>query len=174
MLAIIIGTFCETRHVSSSNWYEMDYAPKKRIGNYELWFANRFSDNGQASEITLNRFNSWILYSFSLFDTKIDAHQVIRFLRNSDWNVQLDHVSCCNGGYNAVISVIVATKLGASRHDSSASKSSTNSLVSSVPLREPTAHTSLVSEARILHTTPPELPANWIGLVTGWWWLQCQ
>uniref|UniRef100_A0A6B0V2P4 Putative secreted protein n=1 Tax=Ixodes ricinus TaxID=34613 RepID=A0A6B0V2P4_IXORI len=38
------------------------------------------------------------------------------------------------------------------------SKSSTRSLVSSVPLREPTAHTSLVGDARSRHTTPPEPP----------------
>ncbi|KAG8224225.1 hypothetical protein J437_LFUL002681 [Ladona fulva] len=40
----------------------------------------------------------------------------------------------------------------------STSKSSTNNLVSSVPFRLPTAHTSLVSLALILHTTPPLPP----------------
>lgn len=42
----------------------------------------------------------------------------------------------------------------------STSKSSTSSLVSSVPLRLPTAHTSLVLEARIRHTTPPLPPLS--------------
>ena len=39
-----------------------------------------------------------------------------------------------------------------------ASKSRTKSLVSSVPFLEPTAHTSFVGLARILHTTPPLPP----------------
>lgn len=42
----------------------------------------------------------------------------------------------------------------------SASKSRTSSLVSSVPFLEPTAHTSLVGLDRILHTTPPEPPES--------------
>ena len=42
----------------------------------------------------------------------------------------------------------------------SASKSSTSSLVSSVPFLEPTAHTSLVGLERILQTTPPEPPES--------------
>lgn len=45
-------------------------------------------------------------------------------------------------------------------HFMSTSKSSTSSLVSSVPLRLPTAHTSLVLEARIRHTTPPLPPLS--------------
>jgi len=40
------------------------------------------------------------------------------------------------------------------------SKSNTNNLVSSVPLRLPTAHTNLVSLARIRHTTPPLPPLS--------------
>ena len=42
----------------------------------------------------------------------------------------------------------------------STSKSSTSSLVSSVPLRLPTAHTSLVWLARTRHTTPPLPPLS--------------
>lgn len=42
----------------------------------------------------------------------------------------------------------------------STSKSRTSSLVSSVPLRLPTAQTSLVSLARIRHTTPPDPPLS--------------
>ena len=42
----------------------------------------------------------------------------------------------------------------------SASKSNTRSLVSSVPFLEPTAHTSLVGLERILQTTPPEPPES--------------
>lgn len=45
-------------------------------------------------------------------------------------------------------------------HLSSTSKSSTSSLVSSVPFLLPTAHTSLTLEARILHTTPPLPPLS--------------
>lgn len=45
-------------------------------------------------------------------------------------------------------------------HFMSTSKSSTSSLVSSVPLRLPTAHTSLVLEARMRHTTPPLPPLS--------------
>lgn len=40
------------------------------------------------------------------------------------------------------------------------SKSNTNNLVSSVPLRLPTAQTNLVSLARIRHTTPPLPPLS--------------
>lgn len=43
---------------------------------------------------------------------------------------------------------------------SAASKSNTNNLVSSVPLRLPTAHTSLVLEHRTRHTTPPLPPLS--------------
>lgn len=42
----------------------------------------------------------------------------------------------------------------------STSKSSTRSLVSSVPFRLPTAHTSFVFEALIRHTTPPLPPLS--------------
>lgn len=42
----------------------------------------------------------------------------------------------------------------------SASKSSTNNFVSSVPFRLPTAHTNFVSLALIRHTTPPEPPLS--------------
>lgn len=42
----------------------------------------------------------------------------------------------------------------------STSKSKTKSLVSSVPFRLPTAQTSFVSLARILHTTPPDPPES--------------
>lgn len=42
----------------------------------------------------------------------------------------------------------------------STSKSRTRSFVSSVPLRLPTAQTSFVSLARILHTTPPLPPLS--------------
>lgn len=42
----------------------------------------------------------------------------------------------------------------------STSKSKTKTLVSSVPLRLPTAQTSLVSLARIRHTTPPAPPLS--------------
>lgn len=45
-------------------------------------------------------------------------------------------------------------------HFISTSKSSTSSLVSSVPLRLPTAHTNLVLEALIRHTTPPLPPLS--------------
>jgi len=45
-------------------------------------------------------------------------------------------------------------------HFRSTSKSSTSSFVSSVPLRLPTAHTSLVLEARMRHTTPPLPPLS--------------
>merc|ERR1719234_2138843 len=45
-------------------------------------------------------------------------------------------------------------------HLTSASKSNTRSLVSSVPFLEPTAHTSLVGLERILQTTPPEPPES--------------
>lgn len=45
-------------------------------------------------------------------------------------------------------------------HLLSISKSRTRSLVSSVPLRLPTAQTSRVSSARILHTTPPLPPLS--------------
>lgn len=45
-------------------------------------------------------------------------------------------------------------------HFMSTSKSSTSSLVSSVPLRLPTAHTNLVLEARMRHTTPPLPPLS--------------
>ena len=44
--------------------------------------------------------------------------------------------------------------------ESTASKSSTRSLVSSVPLRDPTAQTNLVALARIRHTTPPLPPLS--------------
>jgi hypothetical protein len=44
--------------------------------------------------------------------------------------------------------------------ESSTSKSNTNSFVSSVPLRLPTAHTSFVFEHRSLQTTPPEPPES--------------
>lgn len=43
---------------------------------------------------------------------------------------------------------------------SSTSKSSTRSLVSSVPLRDPTAHTSLVLLVLTRHTTPPLPPLS--------------
>ena len=45
-------------------------------------------------------------------------------------------------------------------HFMSTSKSSTSSLVSSVPFRLPTAHTSFVFEALIRHTTPPLPPLS--------------
>ncbi len=45
-------------------------------------------------------------------------------------------------------------------HFMSTSKSSTRSLVSSVPLRLPTAQTSLVLEARMRQTTPPLPPLS--------------
>lgn len=45
-------------------------------------------------------------------------------------------------------------------HFMSTSKSSTSSLVSSVPLRLPTAQTSLVLEALMRHTTPPLPPLS--------------
>lgn len=45
-------------------------------------------------------------------------------------------------------------------HFMSTSKSNTSSLVSSVPFRLPTAHTSFVLEALIRHTTPPLPPLS--------------
>ena len=44
--------------------------------------------------------------------------------------------------------------------ESTASKSRTRSLVSSVPLRDPTAQTNLVALARMRHTTPPLPPLS--------------
>lgn len=50
--------------------------------------------------------------------------------------------------YGGVISLLFSTLFVSS-------KSSTKSLVISVPFRDPTAQTSLVSDALILQTTPP-------------------
>ena len=57
------------------------------------------------------------------------------------------HSNCCllNSGHSFCVST---------------SKSSTNNLVSSVPLRLPTAHTSLVWLARTRQTTPPLPPLS--------------
>ena len=59
-------------------------------------------------------------------------------------------------------SVIVGEKHIEIQHhlESWTSKSRTKSLVSSVPFRDPTAQTSLVEFARILHTTPPLPPLS--------------
>lgn len=57
--------------------------------------------------------------------------------------------------------IISGLQLGSnfgSHFTASVSKSRTNNFVSSVPLRLPTAHTSLVSDARIRQTTPPLPP----------------
>ena len=61
-----------------------------------------------------------------------------------------------------VFFVIVGEKHIEIQHhlESWTSKSRTKSLVSSVPFRDPTAQTSLVELARILHTTPPLPPLS--------------